>query len=55
MTICCCDYMSWPDQSVTAVAVDDGPCHYVLYLRAWTLEPIGVVIIHDSNNEERSC
>jgi hypothetical protein len=35
------------DQSVTAVAVNDGPCHYIIYLRAWTLEPVGAVIMHD--------
>ncbi len=32
---------------VTAVAVDDGFSHCILYLRAWTLEPVGAVIMHD--------
>jgi hypothetical protein len=34
-------------QPVTAVTVEDGGSHYMLYLRAWTLEPVGAVIVHD--------
>lgn len=35
------------DQPVTAVAVNEEPYHYILYLSAATFKPIGVVIIQD--------
>jgi hypothetical protein len=32
---------------VTGVFVDEGPVHYMVYLRAWTLEPVSGVIMED--------
>jgi hypothetical protein len=34
-------------QPVTGVFVDEGVCHYKLYLQAWTPKPVGAVIMHD--------
>lgn len=33
---------------VTAVAAEDGAYLCITYLRAWTLDPVGAVIIYDS-------
>jgi hypothetical protein len=38
------------DTPVTGVFVDDGPLHYMVYLRAWTLEPVSGVIMEDPQN-----
>jgi len=38
------------DKPVTGVFVDDDPLHYMIYLRAWTLEPVSAVIMEDPPN-----